>query len=89
MSKIQICCFMYSQEQIKEQKEINAKIGRDFVSGEVSVGSKRKKITDIIPMDALAGYMQRFPDGVIVHKGERAKTVYKKPTTPYIGSGKE
>ena len=89
MAKNQIYCFMYSQEQIAEQKKVNNKVGRDFQCGEVSVGPKNRKISDIIPMDSLAGYMQRFPDGLIVYKGAKSKTTYKKPTTPYIGSGKE
>lgn len=89
MAKNRMYYFMYSQSQVSEEKSINAKISRDFLCGEVSVGPKVKKISDIIPDIDLAGYAQRFPDYEIVHKGIKNKTTYKNPTTPFIGSGKE
>lgn len=89
MAKNRMYYFMYSQSQVSEEKTINAKIGRDFLCGEVSVGPKAKKISDIIADIDLVGYAQRFPDYEIVYKGIKNKTTYKKPTTPFIGSGKE
>lgn len=89
MAKNRIYYFMYSQSQVSEERQINAKVGRDFVCGEVSVGPKSKKISDIIPDTDLTGYAQRFPDYEIVYKGTKNKTTYKNPTTPFIGSGKE
>ena len=40
--------FVYSDIQIKSDKEINKKIGRDFKCGDVSIGSKRHKYSKII-----------------------------------------
>lgn len=89
MAKNKLYYFMYSQSQVSEKRAINVKIGRDFLCGEVSVGPKVKKISDIIPDTDLIGYTQRFPDYEIVYKGIKNKTTYKNPTTPFIGSGKE
>lgn len=89
MAKNKLHYFMYSQSQVDQNKEVNAKIGRDFLCGEVSIGPKSKKISDVIPDTDLLGYAQRFPDYEIVYKGIKTKTTYKLPTTPYIGSGKE
>ena len=81
--------FMYSQEFIKEHKEINAKIGRDFKCGAVSVGPYMKKYCEIISENDLRAFCNKYPDADIVAKGERYKMSYTKTTAPFIGSGKE
>lgn len=89
MSKNEMYCFMYSDEQVKEEKAVNLKIGRDFQCGEVSRGANKKKFSDLIKLTDMAGYYARFPDAEIVYKGIKNKTVYTMPKTPYLESGKE
>ena len=89
MSKMKLVLFMYSQMQIDQDKEINQKIGRDFQCGEVSLGASNQKFSKMIPESDLAIYQTAYPDAKIIASGDKNKMIYKKPSTPFIGSGEE
>lgn len=61
--------FMYSKQQIEDDKAINLKIGRKFIPGDVSVGNERKKYSKIIETKDLKKMTATYPDAEIVTKG--------------------
>ena len=71
--------FVYSDMQVKEEKEIHAKIGKKFIKGTVVVGSNRCNFTKIINEKDLKSMCAQYPDTIIVHKGKLNETMYTKP----------
>lgn len=84
-----VVCFVYSQMQVDEKKQVLQKIGRDFQCGEVSVGNSKVKFSDTVEVINLSAFKTAYPDAKIITKGIKSKMIYAKPTEKYIGSGKE
>ena len=61
--------FMYSQQQIDTDTEINARIGRKFIPGDVSIGNNRAKYSKILLTSDLDKMIAMYPDAKIVTKG--------------------
>lgn len=61
--------FIYSKQQIEEDTEINARIGRKFVPGDVSVGNNRVKYSKILLVSDLDKMISVYPDTKIVAQG--------------------
>ena len=57
--------FLYSEEQIKERNEILAKENKEFVPGEVYIGTRRIKFSQLSDTDKI----DRFIDTKVVAKG--------------------
>lgn len=76
--------FVYSDIQIKSDKEINKKIGRDFKCGDVSIGSKRHKYSKIIKKSELQSMCAQYPDTKIVTEGKLSSMNYTPITNNFI-----
>jgi len=76
--------FVYSEMQINKDKEINKKIGKEFVCGEVVVGNDRKQYSKIIAPDMLKPMTALYPDIKIVHEGSKSATTYTPIKTGYL-----
>jgi hypothetical protein len=63
--------FIYSATQLKERTNIEKQVGRTFVPGNVSVGPKLKKYTELSSTGK-----SRYSDAVIVAKGDVSKMSY-------------
>jgi hypothetical protein len=61
--------FVYSDQQIKEDKQINNNIGRKFEPGNVSIGNTRAKYSKIILTSDLDKMTAMYPDTKIVTQG--------------------
>ena len=61
--------FVYSKQQIEEDKQINSKIGRKFDPGDVSIGNTRAKYSKIILVNDLDKMTSMYPDTKIVTQG--------------------
>jgi len=69
--------FLYSDEQIKEKNEILAKSSKQFEPGDVVVGGRKSKYTQL----SSSPTMPRFVDTKIVASGELSSFTYTKPKT--------
>lgn len=76
--------FVYSDIQVKTDKSINKKIGRDFKCGDVSIGSNRKKYSKIIEKSELQSMCSQYPDTKIVAEGKLSEMNYTEITNNFI-----
>lgn len=76
--------FVYSKQQIDEDRAINAKINRNFIPGEVSVGSDRIKYSKILLKDELPKMTSMYPDSKIVAEGTLGNFKYTKINNDFI-----
>lgn len=70
--------FLYSQEQINEKDRVEAKRGKRFVCGTVSVGNQSEKFSHLSTKPSLGN---RYPDCKIVAKGYLSEMRYSMPKT--------
>lgn len=63
--------FLYSEQQYKQRKEIEAKLGRVFSPGTVVVGGRRQYYTELSKKNT-----NRYPDCKVVAEGWRSKMTY-------------
>lgn len=61
--------FVYSQQQINDDKRINERIGRKFDPGFVAIGNTRAKYSKIILNTDLDKMTATYPDTKIVTSG--------------------
>lgn len=66
--------FVYSSEQLKFRKEIEAKMGRKFKLGHVLVNGTKKPFTDLLPTPK-----SRYSDAIIVAEGNPSLMMYTMP----------
>lgn len=76
--------FVYSEMQINKDKEINKKIGKEFVCGEVVVGNDRKQYSKIIQPTMLKAMTALYPDIKVVHEGSKSQTIFTAIRTDYL-----
>lgn len=76
MNKEELVLFVYSEMHISKEKEINHKIGKNFICGEVVIGSQRKQYSKIITENQLSNMLNMYPDTKIIYKGKKSETVY-------------
>lgn len=76
--------FVYSEMQINKDKEINKKIGKEFVCGEVVVGNDRKQYSKIIKPEMLKPMTALYPDMKVVYEGSKSATTYTPIKTGYL-----
>ncbi|MCK9198087.1 MAG: hypothetical protein M0P49_00620 [Bacilli bacterium] len=67
--------FMYSREQLRVKKAIEAKIGRTFIPGTVIVNGSKKQYTEM----STSPNATRFYDSVVVMNGDIRGIVYTDP----------
>lgn len=75
--------FVYSEIQIEKEKEINSKIGKNFICGEVVIGNDRKSFSRIIKKDMLAPMTALYPDLKVVYEGSKTSTAFTPIKTEY------
>lgn len=75
--------FVYSEMQIEKEKEINSKIGKNFICGEVVIGNDRKSFSRIIKKDMLEPMIALYPDLKVVYEGTKNSTAYTPIKTEY------
>lgn len=73
--------FIYSEMMVKEENAILKAISKQFVPGEVFIGSMPKKYTKMITEDELPGTKAKYPDTKIIVKGDRYKIKFTPPKT--------
>lgn len=76
--------FVYSEMQIAEEKRIQKNIGRDFLCGDISIGSTRKKYSKIINREELDHMTALYPDTKIIATGSIDELAYTPVTTNYL-----
>jgi len=76
--------FVYSQQQIAEDTSINARVGRTFVPGQVSVGNTRMQYSKIILRDELNKMTSVYPDTKVVAEGVLGNFKYTKVDEGFI-----
>ena len=76
--------FVYSEMQINKDKEINKKIGKEFVCGEVVIGNDRKQYSKIIQPNMLKAMTALYPDIKVVYEGSKSQTTYTPIRTGYL-----
>ena len=76
--------FVYSDMQVKEEKEVGSRIGKTFICGSVSIGAKREKFSKIINKDELKAMCDQYPDTKIIHTEKLSTARYTKPDFTYI-----
>ena len=76
--------FVYSDMQVKEEKEVGSRIGKTFTCGSVSIGAKREKFSKIINKDELKAMCDQYPDTKIIHSEKLSTARYTKPDFTYI-----
>lgn len=79
-SKAKLVYFLYSEEQVKERNEILAKENKEFVPGEVYIGTRRVKFSQLSDTDKL----DRYIDTKVVAKGYKNQMKFTMPTTRKI-----
>ena len=70
--------FVYSIQQVEEDKSINSRVGRKFIPGYVSVGNDRMKYSKILLKTDLEKMTSRYPDVNIVAQGVLGNFKYTK-----------
>ena len=76
--------FIYSKQQVEEDKQINLQIGRKFIPGDVSVGNEKKKYSKIIETKDLNKMLALYPDTEIIIKGLYGSIKFTKIDNGYI-----
>lgn len=76
--------FVYSQQQIDDDRVINGNIGRKFDPGDVSIGNSRVKYSKIILMDDLTKMTSNYPDTKIVAQGTLGNFKYTEIDNGFI-----
>ena len=66
--------FIYSSEQLKLRKSVEAKMGKIFKCGTVIVNGTRKPFTELSPRPT-----SRFSDAIIVAQGDPTLMKYTLP----------
>lgn len=66
--------FIYSSEQLKLRKSVEAKMGKNFKCGTVIVNGTRKLFTELSPRPT-----SRFSDAIIVAQGDPTLMKYTLP----------
>ena len=74
MAEDTIYYYMFSTQQMKEKKEALKKIDKDYVPGEVRVGTRYEQFTEKLTDPKEASY----PDARIVISGKSNEIVVKK-----------
>ena len=78
--------FVYSEQQISEENSILKAVNKEFICGEVYIGSLPKKYTKIITEDEYPAMKIKYPDTKIVAKMDRYKARYTPTSTALISS---
>jgi hypothetical protein len=79
--KITEVIFVYSEIMIREENVVLKTIGKQFIPGEVFIGTTSKKYTKMIVESEFEGIKLKYPDVKIIAKGDRYKLKYTQPTT--------
>ena len=69
--------FLFSSSYLNDRKNIEAKMGKEFVVGTVVVNGSRKEFTNLQDTDTLFGYS----DVRVIACGDPTKMKYTSPTT--------
>lgn len=67
--------FLYSSEELNFRKEVEAKMGRKFVTGHVIINGTKKPFTSLSSTPTSA----RYPDSKVVASGEASEMRYTMP----------
>lgn len=76
--------FIYSTQQIEEDKAINARIGSKFIPGNVSIGNTIVKYSKILLKSDLDKMTAMYPDVNIVAQGTLGNFKYTKIDDGFI-----
>lgn len=72
--------FVYSDMHANKEKEVASKIGKTYIFGTVSNGTKMSKFTEMVSERNLKKYEGMYPDVQVVLKGNKNQIVYTKPS---------
>ena len=72
--------FVYSDMHANKEREIASKVGKTYIFGTVSNGTKMVEFTDMMTESNLSKYEGMYPDVVVVTKGNKNQMVYTKPS---------
>lgn len=78
MESSQYVYFMNSDEYVSKTNEVEAKLGRRFVVGNVIVKGVKKNYAI---MSTTKKFLSQYPDAKLIAEGYKSKMQYTEPTT--------
>lgn len=76
--------FVYSEIQENEYNQVQAKMNKEFVCGQVAIGPNLVKFSAIIKTSQLDAMIRHYPDVKIVAEGVKTKFKYTEPKNQLI-----
>lgn len=72
--------FVYSDMHANKEKQVASKVGKTYIFGAVSNGTKMSKFTEMVTESELKKYEGMYPDVQVVVKGNKNQITYTKPS---------